>query len=424
MSKLSYADRLNIPALSIEEAKTIVKDEIRNTLQMWEKPDAPITPSKQTYRLVGPAGLGKTAICKQITNELTQEMDKQFNMIKLQCPVLSRDDFLVPFPDSNQNFGMLLAKFIPQDPDSYGLIVIDELSRGDHSLQQLMWQLENENMIHDFKIPDGWFVVSLDNPDDSEYQIESLEDAAGIRRKAQIYIEFSSQDFLEYARRANFFPSLLKYFEQNPSSAYDFEDQKQGRVYINPASIERFSEMCWKYHMAGGIDKHEEKVRQLAESLFNRSKAAPIIDFMLEREQNVNAQDIVHDYDNVKNIIEEWISDHKHDKLSEVVQGLVSYLGNTKPTLTHEVEYPNLEKFLCTIPIDTGALILTETEQRFSQDSEEFKFMTIDFFITLRDATDDNNNRLYPDFYEKFYKKLEEIKNQKQKDENEEEEEG
>lgn len=421
MTKLSYADKLNIPSLSIEESKTIIKDEIKNTLRMWDDPNAPINPSKQTYRLVGPAGLGKTAICKQITNELSEDLGKNFDMIKLQCPVLSRDDFLVPFPDKNEEFGMLLAKFIPKDPNSYGLLVIDELSRGDHSLQQLMWQLENENMIHDFSIPKGWFVVSLDNPDDQEYQIESLEDAAGIRRKAQIYVEFNSQDFLEYARRSNFFPSLLKYFEQNPSSAYDFEDQRQGRVYTNPASIERFSEMCWKYHMAGGVDKHEEKIRQLAESLFNRSKATPIVDFMLEREKNVNVQDIVHNYEQVKDTIEEWVQDHKHDKLGELVQGLVSYLGNTKPTLTHENEYPNLEKFLCTIPIDTAAMILTETESRFSQDSHEFKFMTIDFFITLRDSKDDEGNKLYKDFQD-FFQKLDEIRKQKMNDENQEQE--
>ncbi len=424
MSKLNYADRLNIPSLTVEEAKAILKDEVKNTITMWEMDEPPVTPSKQTYRLVGPAGVGKTAICKQVADELAEETGKDFQMKKLQCPVLSRDDFLVPFPDGSE-FGMLLAKFIPKDPDSYGIIVIDELSRGDHSLQQLMWQLENENMIHDFELPKGWFVVSLDNPDENEYAIDSLEDAAGLRRKAQIYVEFNAQDFLEYAEKKNFYPSLLQYFREYPNRAYDFEDQQQGRVYTNPASIERFSEMCWKYHVNGGVEKHEEKVRQLAESLFNRAKAAPIIEYMLEQEKNVSASDVVHNYDKVKPIIDKWIEENNHAKISELVQGFVSYLANTKPTLTHENEYPNMEKFLSSIPIDTGAMVLSETEANFSQESEEFKFMTVDFFLTLRDSKDDQGNPMYPDFLNYYFEKLKEVREEKMnKDKNEEDDDG
>lgn len=398
----SYSDRLNIPVISVGEAKDIVKDEISQTVKLM---DQGTNFSKQTFRLVGPAGIGKTAICSQITSELSDALGIHFDMIKVQSPVLSRDDFLVPFPNKNGNgevdsFKMLYSNFVPTDENSYGLFVIDELSRGDHQLQQLMWQVENENAIHVRNLPKGWFVISLDNPDESEYSLDTLEDAAGIRRKAQFYVNYSPREFLSYAKRNNFYEPVVDYFSQYSDRIYDEESQKQGMVYTNPASIERFSEKCWKYYLVNsGVEENQEKLRKFAESLFNRNAADPLMDFIIEREKQLNPQDIVHSFEKIKPHIEQMVKDNDNARLSELVTGLIYYMAHQKPVIKHE-EYEGIIDFLTMIPIDTAAMFISETD-KFNHNSEEFACLA-EFHVYCA--------KHFPEKYKKnFLDKMEEL---------------
>jgi len=188
--ELKYFERLNISVLSISRIKSLIKTNIMNTLKCWE---AGRYIPKQTFHIIGPAGVGKTEIMKQISNELSNELGQLFGCMIIKCPVVSRDDYLIPFPiidNGNTKFKMLYSDFVPftSDPNvpEYGIYVIDEFSRGDHNLQQLMWQIQNEYKIHMKDLPKGWFVVSIDNPDDQEYSMDTLEDAAGLRRQLHI----------------------------------------------------------------------------------------------------------------------------------------------------------------------------------------------------------------------------------------------
>ena len=139
--QVKYFERLNISVSSIAKAKKLIKTNITNTITCWEKG---INVDKQTFHIIGPAGVGKSQICEQIADELTKETGKKFDKLMVKCPVLSRDDFLIPFPvtkDGKSKFEMLYSNFVPDKKDSYGIFIIDEFSRGDHSLQQLMWQI-------------------------------------------------------------------------------------------------------------------------------------------------------------------------------------------------------------------------------------------------------------------------------------------
>jgi len=210
-----YHERLNIAVLSIAKIKTLIKDDIKETINAWNKGR---DVQKQCWHVVGPAGVGKTEICYQIAEELTNHFQKPFEIIMVKAPVLSRDDFIIPFPVTNggsTSFKMLYSDFVPpQKEDSYGIFVIDEFSRGDHTLQQLLWQVQNEYAIHRYHFPKGWFVISIDNPDDSAYSMDTMEDAAGLRRQLHIYTEVSPIDFLNYAIEKEFHPLIIEFIHR------------------------------------------------------------------------------------------------------------------------------------------------------------------------------------------------------------------
>ena len=155
-NELKYHEILNISVLSIAKIKQLIKQDVIRTFKTWAfGRDV----DKQCWHIIGPAGVGKTQICQQIATELSAEIGSalaeskieypdlvpglkdgkefSFGMMMIKAPVLSRDDFIIPFPviDGGENsFKMLYSDFVPKEEDSCGFFVIDEFSRGDHSL--------------------------------------------------------------------------------------------------------------------------------------------------------------------------------------------------------------------------------------------------------------------------------------------------
>jgi len=68
--ELKYYERLNIQVLTIDKVKLLIKRNVRNTLTCWDKGK---NIQRIAFHIIGPAGVGKTDICKQIATELTEE---------------------------------------------------------------------------------------------------------------------------------------------------------------------------------------------------------------------------------------------------------------------------------------------------------------------------------------------------------------
>lgn len=373
--EMKYFEKLNISVLSIDKIKDLIKSNIVNTLRCWEKKK---DVQRVTFHIIGPAGVGKTQICGQIQNELTKETGHEWKMIMIKSPVLSRDDFLIPFPitsNGNTKFKMLYSDFVPTDQESYGLFVIDEFSRGDHNLQQLMWQVQNEYKIHLYDFPKHWFVICIDNPDDQEYSMDYLEDAAGLRRTLHIYTEVSASAFLRWARVSGIHPLIIEFIEAHPDYIYDFAAQKVGSVYSNPASLEKVSDVLWGFEMNGGIDENLTKLDHLASGLLNTSKTRMFLDFIKTREA-ISPKDILDKYNNMKvnKLIDKYIKEGNNARLGQIMDSLISYLVDTKPDLTND-RLKNISAFICDVPSDTAAILVTKTDT-YDRKSNEFKYMT------------------------------------------------
>ena len=115
-NELKYHEILNISVLSIAKIKELIKTDIVRTFKTWASGK---DVKKQCWHIIGPAGVGKTEICGQIAEELSailpevmgqtkivnpdivpgliQGQTFTFDMMMIKAPVLSRDDFIIPF---------------------------------------------------------------------------------------------------------------------------------------------------------------------------------------------------------------------------------------------------------------------------------------------------------------------------------------
>lgn len=376
--ELKYHERLNISVLSIAKIKTLLKEDIKDTIAAWQKGR---NVDKQCYHIIGPAGVGKTQICYQIADELTNEVfgdqkDMSFDILMVKAPVLSRDDFIIPFPvgaeTGEPTFKMLYSDFVPKEKNSFGLFVIDEFSRGDHQLQQLLWQIQNEYSVHRHLFPKGWFVVSIDNPDDSEYSMDNLEDAAGLRRQLHIYTEVLATDFLAYAIEHDFHPFVIEFIQTHPEYLYDFQAQKIGSVYANPASYEKLSDHLWKMEIRRKeIDFTE--LEHKAAGLLNTNMTRMFLEFARDK-KDINPKDVFYNLRQVKPQIDALLKDNNNAKLGELMVGFCTYMTTSMPNYD-DVKLKNVLDFLLMMPIDTAALFISQIDS-FERSSPPFKYMT------------------------------------------------
>jgi len=375
--ELKYFERLNIPVLSISKIKEILKSDIKDTILAWQNGR---NVDKQCFHIIGPAGVGKTQICYQIANELTEDLfkdkDMTFDIIMVKAPVLSRDDFIIPFPvgggTNKPTFKMLYSDFVPDVKNSFGIFVIDEFSRGDHQLQQLLWQIQNEYSVHRQAFPKGWFVISIDNPDESEYAMDNLEDAAGLRRQLHLYTEVVVSDFLEYAIKAKFHPYVIEFIQTHPEYLYDFQAQKIGSVYANPASYEKLSDHLWKMEISRNkIDFEEIEIK--AAGLINTNMTRLFIEFARDK-KDINPKDIFYNFPKVRPIIINMVKEGNNAKLGELMRSFCTYMLSSMPEYKTN-NLLNVEGFLVAMPPDTSALFITQLDS-VRHSSAPFKYMT------------------------------------------------
>jgi hypothetical protein len=398
-SELKYYERLNISVLTIANIKRIIKNDIQNTLRAWDKE---IDVDKQCFHIIGPAGVGKTQICYQIASELSHETGKAFEIIMVKAPVLSKDDFIIPYPVLNSenkmtgSFQMLYSDFVPKPTSPYGIFVIDEFSRGDHALQQLLWQVQNEYCVHRYLFPKGWFVISVDNPDDAEYQMDTMEDAAGLRRQLHLYTEASAKDFLDYAIANNFHHYIIEFIQTHPEYLYDFGAQKIGSVFANPASYEKLSDHLKKFDEAGGSEKFFDDIEIIASGLLNVNMARLFLEFARDK-KDINPKDVFYNLDKVEKDIKALLKEGDMNKLGQLMTGFTTFLTTSMPRY-EEKELNNIKEFMLMMPVDTAALFISQIDG-FARTSKEFKYMT-DIHITLMKKS----KRWKEQFYETIVK--------------------
>lgn len=401
-NELKYQERLNISVISIGHTKTLIKNDIMDTIVAWHNGR---DVEKQCYHIIGPAGVGKTQICKQIADELTQEIfsshnsknpddQKKFEIIMIKSPVLSRDDFIIPFPvekgDQTMDFKMLYSDWVPKEVGSYGLFVIDEFSRGDHQLQQLLWQVQNEYAVHTFEFPKGWFVISTDNPDDSEYSMDNLEDAAGLRRQLHIYVEVNANDFLDYAIQQNFHPFVIEFIQTHPEYLYDFQSQKIGSVYANPASYEKLSDHLWKMELRRkSIDFDEIDIK--ASGLLNTNMTRLFLEFARDK-KDINPKDIYFNFKHIKKRIQSLLDNKDAAKMGELMVSFCTFLATSMPEIKDEY-VDNTLAFLLMMPIDTAALFISKIDG-FERTGPKFRYMT-KIHLALMDKSSEYQTKFY-----------------------------
>lgn len=191
----------------------------------------------------GDAGLGKSAICQEFVNrvrttgfpEANIKQNKDYGFLDLRIAYMEAPDF-IGFPETEEIAGAkrtchYLPEFWPTEGE--GVILLEEPNRGTTGVMNCLMQLLTDRKVHNYKIPDGWIVVSCINPDSAEYDVNAMD--AALRNRFEEYeIEYDAISFIDYVEASNWNQNVQMFIK---SGAWVFKDTKaigDGGKYISP----------------------------------------------------------------------------------------------------------------------------------------------------------------------------------------------
>jgi hypothetical protein len=215
---------------------------------------------------VGPSGIGKTAIPKQVAKRRND--GKGVPYIPLHVPTMTLEDCHIPTMSDEKAYfdrrvsrrfkalfdwvtevkkGLKKGEAFP--PDMCPILAIEELNRGvDKSVTRAIFTMLDDRMVGDMVIPDEVQMIVTMNPTGGGMAVNEFErDPAMRRRLLPIGVAFHYSDFIKHATTAKFHPNVIAHLGAQPDHVYDELAAAAGKVFACPATWENVSRICWRF---------------------------------------------------------------------------------------------------------------------------------------------------------------------------------
>jgi hypothetical protein len=220
---------LERPTVSLAVARELVLAQMRHLGSHTVDPRdvAPIM-------LWGPPGIGKS----ELLRALCAEHGFRFVDVRLaqRDPVDLRG---LPVPDG-EVVRWLPSSEWPRDPGSRGILLFDELSAADRTLQVAAYELILDRRLGDtYQIPAGWMVCGAGNRGE-DASVSLPMSAALANRFLHLDLEVDLDAWVAWAERARVRPEVIAFLRYRPSLLLDMGGDLQ-RGWPSPRSWARVS---------------------------------------------------------------------------------------------------------------------------------------------------------------------------------------
>ena len=246
--------------MNIAQAKEQIERAMKAYFTKDEFGDYKIPVEKQRpVFLMGPPGIGKTAIMEQIASELgvglvSYSMTHHTRQSAIGLPFISEKTY------SGKNVHVteytmseIVAAIYNKIEDtglSEGLLFIDEINCVSETLAPTMLQFLQGKAFGNHKIPEGWIIVAAGNP--SEYNKSVREfDMVTLDRVRKIDVDADFNIWKEYAVNHHINRAIINYLELRPNNFYKVEADIDGMQFVTARGWEDLSNLYDAYQDIG-----------------------------------------------------------------------------------------------------------------------------------------------------------------------------
>ncbi len=246
--------------MNIQEAKDSILDAVRVYLSKDPAGNYLIPRSRQRPLVVmGPPGLGKTAIMSQVASELgigfvSYTITHHTRQSAIGLPMIDTAEFDGRnVPVTRYTMSEIVASVydaIEEDGYPEGILFVDEINCVSETLAPAMLDLLQNKKFGPHEIPDGWILVAAGNPPEFNSSAREL-DVATLDRVRVIDVEPDTDVWLKYAVGAGMHGAVVYYLQIKPQNLLRMERTPEGVSFVTPRGWEDLSTVMKEYDRLG-----------------------------------------------------------------------------------------------------------------------------------------------------------------------------
>lgn len=188
--------------------------------------------------LRGAPGCGKSSIVRQVADSLGVEF-RDMRLADLERVDISG----LPSVENGQTVWNV-PSFLPTDPNSKGILLLDEITAAPHDCQVAIYALILDRCLpnSNYRLPDGWFIVAAGNRTTDKAVAKSMSSALA-NRFMHFEMEANIEEWCKWAVQKSIHPSVTGYLQYRPTSLFRMENENLEGGWPSPRAWERVSNM-------------------------------------------------------------------------------------------------------------------------------------------------------------------------------------
>ena len=246
--------------MNIKQAKIQVKNAMTAYFSKDEFGEYEIPLERQRpIFLMGPPGIGKTAIMEQIAQELgvglvSYSMTHHTRQSAIGLPFIATKTYGgKEYSVSEYTMGEIIASvydLMEETGVREGILFLDEINCVSETLAPAMLQFLQFKVFGRHRVPDGWIVVTAGNPPEYNNSVREFDIVTWDRLK-RIDIEPDYKAWKEYATETMVHPAIRSYLDIQESNFYRVESSIDGKTFVTARGWSDLSDMLRLYEKNG-----------------------------------------------------------------------------------------------------------------------------------------------------------------------------
>ncbi|MBQ7614410.1 MAG: AAA family ATPase [Butyrivibrio sp.] len=256
--------------MNIDQAKEEVKNAVRAYLEKDDAGQYEIPLERQRpILLMGPPGIGKTAIMEQIAHELNINLvaytiTHHTRQSAIGLPKISEKEYGgKTYSVTEYTMSEIIASVYDQIERSgikEGILFLDEINCVSETLAPTMLQFLQYKTFGSHRIPDGFIIVTAGNPPQYNKSVRDF-DIVTLDRVRQINIEEDFDAWKDYAYKTGIHGAVMAYLEIKKDNFYSIKTDVDGRTFVTARGWEDLSRVM-KVHEKLGLAVDENLTAQ------------------------------------------------------------------------------------------------------------------------------------------------------------------